>query len=129
MSDDIKNLIKNIVILIVVVICSLFLATQFSNIYERFFPQRVGGGLLTIPDSGVDYFLGLPLAYIFFLALLFTAFGGGKKYWWIGVLLIPAIIFEVYFDLAHIYFPIALGLIGWLLGFLVLKFFPKSITT
>jgi hypothetical protein len=30
--------------------------------------------------------------------------------------LLPAVLFEVAFDLLHIYFPIAIGLIGWALG-------------
>ena len=126
MSDDLKNLIKNIAILIVALVFSYFVAVYFGNFYVYFFPQSSSGGsFFSTPKAVENFLLGFPLAYIFFLALLFTAFGGSKKYWWIGVLLIPAVIFEVYFDLSHIYFPIALGLIGWLLGFLIQKTFSR----
>ena len=120
MSDDMKSLIKNIAILIVVLVLAYFLSSYFGVLYENL----VG----SLRGSFVDLrsVFGFPLSYIFFLTLFFTAFGGAKKYWWIGILLIPAVIFEVYFDLAHLYFPIALGLIGWLLGFLVSKFLLKS---
>lgn len=122
MSDDLKSLIKNLTILIVVLVLAYFSAIYFGNFYEYFFPQSdSGGSFFSIPREAGEWLLGLPLSYIFFLALLFTAFGGSKKYWWIGVLLIPAVIFEVYFDFSHIYFPIALGAIGWLLGFLIQK--------
>lgn len=64
---------------------------------------------------------GLPFAYIFFLFLLFTTFGKKGKYWWAGILVLPAIAFEVYFDLVHLYFPIALGIIGWMIGIGIAK--------
>ena len=126
MSEDLKNLIKNICILIVVLVLAYFFANQVGNLYVYFFPQGASeGSLFSTPKSAENFLLGIPLSYIFFLTLLFTAFGGSKKYWWIGVLLIPAVIFQVYFDLSHIYFPIALGLIGWLLGFLIQKTFSR----
>ncbi len=80
-----------------------------GNWYEKMF-KDYGGWVNLSP------LIGLPLAYIFSLTLLFTAFGGAKKYWWIGVALIPAVFFEVYFDLQHLYFPIAIGLVAWLVG-------------
>ena len=126
MSEDLKNLIKNICILIVVLVLAYFFANQVGNLYVYFFPQGASeGSLFSTPKSAENFLLGIPLAYIFFLHLLFTAFGGSRKYWWLGILLIPAAAFEVYFDLSHIYFPIALGLIGWLLGFLIQKTFSR----
>ncbi|MDP3935309.1 MAG: hypothetical protein Q8Q46_03790 [Candidatus Giovannonibacteria bacterium] len=119
MSSDLKNLIKNLAILIVASLISYYFSYYFGQLYNYF----IYSGSTFVDLTGV---IGLPLSYIFFLTLLFTAFGGSKKYWWIGILFIPAVIFEVYFDLAHIYFPIILGLLGWLLGFLVSKFLPKS---
>ncbi len=122
MSDDIKYLVKNLTILGGVFVLTYFSSAYFGIFYEYFFPQSIGGsGLFSIPHKAGLYLIGLPLAYTFFLTSLLTAFGGTKKYWWIGGLLLPAVAFEVYFDLSHIYFPIALGLAGWLLGFLVCK--------
>lgn len=115
------EIIKKIIFLVIVLVLSLLLATQFGIVYIYLFPQKTGGGFFTIPDNAGDYLIGVPLSYIFFLTLLFTAFGGAKRYWWIGILLIPAAAFEVYFDLPHIYFPATLGIIGWSLGFLLSK--------
>ena len=95
---------------------SYFLSGLAGLWYEKLFPGP------TIADVNISPLLGLPLSYIFFLFLLFTAFGGNKKYWWLGILLIPAAVFELYFDLEHIYFPILLGLLGWVLGWLLTKF-------
>lgn len=114
-------MIKKITILALTFALSYFLAEQFGGFYVYFFPQGQGDSLFSIPRVAENGLIGLPLAYIFSLILLFTAFGGAKKYWWIGVLLIPAAIFELYFDLSHIYFPILLAATGWLLGLLIQK--------
>lgn len=104
------KILKNIFLIIISLACTYFLSYPIGKFYIMFFPD--GGGSFVDGTSLV----GMPLAYIFFLTLLFTAFGDIKKYRWIGVLLIPAALFEIYFDLAHIYFPIALGLLGWIIG-------------
>lgn len=109
-----KNILKNLGLLIIVLAISYFLSKYTGDLYSKLFKQS---------GTWIDLrgLVGLPLVYIFFLILLFTAFGGAKKYWWIGVLLIPALAFELYFDLAHIYFPVALALLGWGIGFGVSK--------
>ncbi len=66
-----------------------------------------------------------PIAYAFFLFLIFTIFGGKGKYWWIGILTLPALAFELYFDLSHIYFPVFLALLGWLIGLGIQKIVLK----
>lgn len=106
--------IKNLLIVILTLVISYLVSPWAGNVYQY---------VSNDPGTWVDLrgVFGLPLAYIFFLTLLFTAFGDTKKYWWIGTLLIPALWFEIYFDLSHIYFPIALGLVGWLIGFGISK--------
>lgn len=123
------KILREIIILAVVLILSYFLAIWFGEFYVYFFPQPSGRSSLLsfyISKAAENSFIGSPLVYTFFLTLLFTAFGGEKKYWWIGILLIPAAAFEVYFDISHIYFPILLGLLGWLLGLLVSKIISTS---
>src|SRR3989338_1988050 len=105
------KILKDVLLLVASILCGYFLSMRFGILYDHLFPGSLGSGLST--DAARSIF-GTPLAYIFFLTLLFTAFGGQKKYWWIIILLIPAAIFEVYFDFSHIYFPILLGLLGWL---------------
>ncbi len=77
--------------------------------------------MFLISESASNFITGLFPAYIFFLPLLFTAFGGVKKYWWLGILLLPAVGIEIYFDFSHIYFPIILGVAGWAIGFGIAK--------
>lgn len=115
-----KQILKNILSLVAVVLLANLLANFLGDSYLKLFPKETAGSFV----GGVTL-IGLPLAYIFFLTLLFTAFGGVKKYWWIGILLIPAAAFELYFDLAHIYFPVALGLLGWGIGFGIAKLTKK----
>ena len=117
------GILKNIILIIIVLALAHFGATILGKLYIYFFPQI--WGLFSLSKDAGEYFIGFPLTYIFFVPLLYTAFGGAKKYWWIGILLIPAILFELYVDFSHIYFPIALGIVGWLLGLAVLKIFPR----
>lgn len=116
-----NNALKKIVNFIAALVFSYYSSGFIGNLYEKLFP-----GPTSIFLGDFNTIIGFPLAYIFFLTLLFAAFGGSQKYWWMGVLLVPAAAFELYFDLAHIYFPVLLGLAGWLLGFLVLKFSTRS---
>lgn len=122
------RIIKNVGIWILTLILTYFFAIYFGNVYVHFFPQATGGSIgdIGISASAGMELIGLPLVYAFFLTLLFTAFGGVKKYWWIGIFLIPAILFEVAFDFSHVYFPILLGLGGWTLGWGISKILPKS---
>lgn len=111
---------KNILLLVLVwLILSIIFTPIFGKIYQFFVPQY--SSLFIVSQEFVDIITGIGLAYTFFLTLIFTAFGDKSKYWWIAILLIPVAVFEIYFDLAHLYFPIALGLAGWLLGLGILK--------
>ena len=100
-------------IFIVVLIVVLVIAYLLSSISGDFYQKLFGGGTWT----DLRGIIGLPLTYIFFLPLLFTAFGDKYKYWWIGILLIPALWFEISFDLPHLYFSLLLCLLGWGIGF------------
>jgi len=114
-----NNIFRNVVILFLVVFFSFIFSEFVGESYDKIFGQS--GSFVDLRSLS-----GLPLAFIFFLTLLFTAFGGSKKYWWIGILLLPAAAFEVYFDWSHIYFPIAIGLIGWLLGLGISRLLSRS---
>lgn len=109
------KILKNVLILFFVLAPSFFLGSVLGKVYAFFIPTR-DFSVASIPSEITQNIIGWPLSYIFFLTLLFTAFGGAKKYWWIGIGLIPAVLFEVAFDLRHLYFPIAIGLVAWLVG-------------
>jgi len=114
-----KSLFINVIILAIVLVVSNYFSEAGGILYDRLF--GAGSSFVNLLPL-----VGLPLIYIFSLTLLYTAFGGVRKYWWIGILLIPAAAFELYFDLEHIYLPILLGIVGWALGYLVLKLRKSS---
>ena len=92
-----------------------YFSYEFGELYDYFFDA--GGSWVDLTSVS-----GLPLAYVFFLTFLLTAFWQGQRiyyYIWLGVLLISPVIFELYFDLPHVYFPLALGIAGWLIGWLL----------
>ncbi|MBU2472973.1 hypothetical protein KKE74_02990 [Patescibacteria group bacterium] len=114
------KIIKNILLVFLVLILSYFSSIYFGNLYKN-----ISHDYGTWID--LSSLVGIHYGYVFFLLFIFTAFGGLKKYWWIGFLLIPTVIFEVYFDwrFQYVYIPIAIGLIGWVIGFIISKIVVK----
>ena len=107
---------KNIGILILALILTFLTAYFFGLIFHKVYPIPPGFDSFIAPSSLSRFFDGFISAYAFFIFILFIIFGDVKKYWWIGIALLPAVLFEVVFDLRHIYFPIVIGLTGWLLA-------------
>lgn len=95
-------------------VLSYLLSWYFGTLYFAVFPNLLGGGFFS--DNAARSLVGLPLALIFLATLILTTIGRKHKYWWIGIALIPAILFEIAVDPIHIYFPIALGVVGWAAG-------------
>jgi len=114
------EILRKIIILAIVSALAYYTSEVGGEFYRRIFGPS--GALIDLRSLS-----GLPLTYIFFLFFFFTAFGRDKKYWWLWILLIPAAAFEVYFDLEHIYFPVLLGIGGWLLGYIVSTYLLKAI--
>lgn len=121
------RIIKNIGLFVATIVVATVLSYSFGKIYHLSLNIKQGFSSFIVSESVNYYVIGFFLAYLLFLTLLFTAFGDSKKYWWIGVLLIPAALFEIYFDLEHIYIPIIIGLIGWVIGFGISKLTKKLI--
>ena|SRR3989344_6120119 len=119
------KILKNLFLFLGIVILSYFLGGIVGVLYARLLGSTADSGLFGLYGQLAQFLFGVALSYIFFLTLIFTAFGGAKKYWWIGILLIPAAAFELYFDLAHFYFPLALGLFGWGIGLGISKLMKK----
>lgn len=120
------KIIRNIVLLISVFVLSIVVGRWFGQMYYSSLNITQGLSGFIVSESVNYYITGFILAFFLFIFLLFASFGDAKKYWWIGVLLIPAVIFELYFDLEHIYVPIIIGLIGWVIGFAVSKIISKT---
>ena len=123
-----KSAIQNLACLIFASILAYFLAGPIQGIYCS------GVGTCTGGFFGFDLSIlaWLPLTYIFFNILLFVNFEAKYKYIWIGISLLPALLFEVVVDPFHVYIPIVVGLIAWWLGTMankaLWKFVPSFMT-
>lgn len=93
---------------------AVFVAIYFGNFYEYLFPTATSGGFIGDPDT-INWIIGYPLAAIFIMTLLMHIFGGKRVWLWNLLALSPAILFE-FIDITHIYLPIILGAIAWILG-------------
>src|SRR3989344_5455454 len=109
-------------LLLVVSSClaTIWTATYFGIFYKYLFPYISGGSFIGSQDA-CNWIIGYPLGLVFLLTFLMHVQGEKNVWWWIGVALIPAVLFEVLFDPLHLYVPIALGLLGWGLGYLANK--------
>ena len=115
---------KNILLLVLVLVLSYFTAAFFGKLYYNFVPFE--GGFFSGPRSASEFLAGLSLAYLALVLFFYTGFGDNTRKWWIGILLVPVIFFELFFDLRHIYFPVILGLIAWMVGFGISKLMAKK---
>ena len=119
--------INHFFLFLLVIVVSILLAYPVGVTYVKLFNiVSIGFSSFIVSRFWSDFFDGVIPSYIFVLPLIFVSIGGEKKYWWIGILLIPAALFELYFDAGYIYFPIALGLLGWVLGLGVRKLILKK---
>lgn len=115
------KILKNIFLILLTVGLSYWASSYFGLIYRWIFsPIDLAGGYIGL--------FGLPIAYIFILTLLFSAFGdyGKTKYWWITLAAIPGLVFGFYLFSYRIYFALILGVIGGLIGFGIAKIFKKA---
>jgi len=110
---------RNIIILIFILLVAPLLGKYIGQLYISFFPIDVGAGFFGFDlDTPLSIYVA---TYTSLVTLVFTAWGLGKKYWWMGVLLVPALAFVLYFDLARIWFYILVGLVGWAIGYGISK--------
>lgn len=120
-----KNVLKNVGLLSLVLVLSYFTAEWFGSWYDKFSPQ-IDDSWFSLSKGALTSIVGFPLAYIFFAIFIFQIFGFGNKKKLVIWLLIPALLFFGAGDLEHIYLPIILGLVAFtlakLIKFLISKF-------
>lgn len=112
---------NKLLLLVLTIIFALIIANPVGFLYGKIANITPGLSSFLVSKFWNNFFNGIVPAYIFSLFFLFTLFGQEKKYWWIQVLLIPAAAFEIIFAREYIYFPIALGVVGWLLGWGIMR--------
>lgn len=119
------KILKNVVLYLVVLVMAFLFANPLGKLFFAS-NYQISFSSFIVSEYWYYFFDWIFLSYSFFLFFIFTTFSSGKgKYWWMGVLVLPALAFEVYFDLSHIYFPIALGLLGWLIGLGIQRLIAK----
>lgn len=107
---------KNILFFILVLVLSLATAPYFGTWYDTISPQY--GGWVTSKSDAVS-FAGFFVAYIFLIPFTLELFGNeNRKKWILWSLLLPALLW-IGADIEHIYLPIILGLIAFVLAKLV----------
>ena len=126
-ANTLMKILRNVLVLVLVVIVSYFLDELFHKIYVVLYQPSVGGLFYGYQKIG-EYFVSMILAFLFFLFLLFTAFGDQHKKWWMGIAAIPALAFLLYFDLSHIYFHVLFPIAGWLIGWGIHRLLSGSTT-
>lgn len=94
---------------------TILTAVYFGALYTSIFPYASGGSFIGDPDT-LKWIIGYPLGLIFLLTFLMHLQGRKHVWWWNIIALLPAIAAELLFDPLHLYFPIALGGIGWMLS-------------
>ena len=117
------KILKNIILLVIALVGAYFTAEWFGVLYTKLIgvTQAHGLGAFWGSEDLLNLSSGIIPAFVAYLTVLFTAFGGKKKYWWVGILLLPVLWFVWKFDLAHWYFYVGLALAGWIVGWIIGK--------
>src|SRR3989344_1718815 len=106
------NVLKNVVSIITAIIASHFLAVPFGLGLAEFLD--IGG---SIAGNTLEYYMfGFPAAYVFLIILLFSSWGDQYKYWWGGIVILPAFLFGFGLAPILIFILLVIGLIAWGLG-------------
>lgn len=114
-----KKLLFNFGMIFVSVLVSLMSATFIGTIYGQLFPENFQATWIGGPGAW-EMIIGFPLALIFFLSLGLALSEKSQRYL-LAVILVVPVLFELYFDLGHIYIPIILGLVGYSAGWMIRK--------
>lgn len=106
--------VRLFLIVISYVFSYIFFARYFGNVYAYFFPEAISSSI--VPSTIGAWMVGIPLSTIFLLTLLIHASGKKHAWAWIIIPLLPAILFQIAFDILHLYVPLLLGVFAWWLG-------------
>jgi len=94
---------------------AIFIAVYFGSLLNGLLSNVSGGSFIGDPDT-LNWLVGYPLAVIFLLTLFIHLYGGKHAWLWILVGASPAILFEIVLDPLHIYIPLILAAVAWVLG-------------
>jgi hypothetical protein len=113
----VKSLLLYLLLIITAIVLSFYSSGIIAEIADKYFGIYWGGGWLDISS-----FLAIFLGYGLYSSFIITLFGGKKKYWVLGFLLIPLLFLELLDgDFKFFGVSILLAVVGWVLGVGILK--------
>ncbi len=115
---------KNVLFFILVLVLSLVTAPYFGSVYNLFSPQE-SSAFWGLDQSENISFAGFFVAFVFFQTLFFGFLGIKANKKWFIIPMIPVALLWLGADIAHIYIPIILSLIGFSLAWLIRKIFVR----
>ena len=121
MTQNLKDIFKFFAILIASMILAWYVYEFFGNLYLYIYNPP---SFFVLGPEIVTPFVWIPSAYCFFVFLLMPIFVPRLYKWIYLLLLIPPIVFLLYFVDLH-YFPFIFAIIGWLIGWGVRKLITK----
>jgi len=109
----VKSFLLYLVLIIGIILVAAYSSVFFAGFANNYLGLNWGGGWLDLSDI-----LGIFLGYALYVSFILTLFGGEKKYWVLGFLLVPLLFLELIDgDLKFFGFSVLLALVGWALGF------------
>lgn len=114
------TMIKNIGLVFASLLLGFFGASIFGHLYNSILQAGFGGGLMGTVSS-LEFIVGAPISFVFFLVLLFQLFGDQGKYWWIGIPVLALLAVALYLDPENIFFSVVTILVGAGLGWGIRK--------
>lgn len=110
-----KAFLKNVGLVLVSLVLGFFGAPVFGYLYNNFLQAGFGGGFFGTASS-LEFIVGMPISFVFFLVVFFLWFGDQSKYWWAGIGVLGLLALAFYLDPQNIVFPTLTVLIGAGLG-------------
>ena len=110
-----KAFLRNICLVVVSLVLGFLGAPVFGYLYNNILQAGFGGGFLGTASS-LEFIVGFPISFVFFLVVLFQLFGDQSKYWWAGICSLGLFALAFYLDPQNIIFSIVTVLVGAGLG-------------
>lgn len=113
------DLVRHIFLVTLILLCSFLLAEPVANVAASIFHDTGFYGYFS-------FVLGFPVVFIFLSVSIFFGFGGDRKYLWLGILILFALVYILYFQfqsssLDFIYLSVTSGVLGLIVGYAILK--------
>ncbi len=120
-----NSTLKKILLLIVVIASSYFLAFEIGSWYNTINPQN-GSAFWGLSRQEAISFAGFMISYIFLIPFSYGLFGITQNKKLIFWLLLPAVLLVLGADKAHFYIPLGLVLAGLAISWVLRQVWLKS---